>query len=133
MMKELKIDNNVCFMCGEFFNRPKDKKTVNHGIPKMLKSKYNILFNLHESCHKILNKTYVVQQSKPKIPVNINKLRTKAIRLVKQKDAMEEIVMEIFGLIESDLKDYKSPDEPKNKMKTVKRVLKEKGWNTGGQ
>lgn len=108
MMKEIKIDNTVCFMCGELFNKPRDKKTVNHGLPQCLKSKYNVLFNLHESCHRQLNSLYAVQQKKPKIPVNINKLKTKAIRLVKQKEALENTIMEVYELINSDLEEYKS-------------------------
>ena len=81
MLKEIRIDNGICFMCELTFDNSEAgkktgmNKTMNHSIPKTLKPKLNVLIPLHGKCHKKLNALYRSTQSKSMIP-SIPKLKT---------------------------------------------------------
>jgi len=66
-IKNIKIDNGVCFSCGEEFESVGPlKKTMHHCLPSLINPKFNVLIPLHKVCHEELNKLYV--HSVPKQP-----------------------------------------------------------------
>ena len=111
IMREIKIDNGICFHCGKGFTSVRDKKTINHALPQCLKPKFNVLFPMHESCHKELNSLYAGQQKKPKVPVNLNNFRLKLNKLVKVKDNMEKNLMELIGKVDEDIENIKDSNK----------------------
>lgn len=80
MIKEIKIDNGICFKCGKSFdNSPKGfesgiNKTDHHSIPKVMKPKFNVTVPLHDKCHKELNNLYAKSQKKVK-PIGLPMLK----------------------------------------------------------
>ena len=64
----IKIDNGICFKCGETFELKGDKrKTEHHCIPKCLKPIFNVIVPLHKKCHEELNALYTISQPKSKV------------------------------------------------------------------
>ena len=110
-IREIRIENNICFLCGKPFSSVRDKKTMNHAIPQCLKPKFNVVFPMHESCHKELNSLYAGQQKKPKVPVNLNNFRLKLNKLMKVKDNMEKTLAELIGKVDEDIENIKNPNK----------------------
>jgi hypothetical protein len=103
----IKLDSvpSICFMCGKTFEGTSPSnpmsKTLNHGIPKMLKPVKNVIFPLHLECHKKLNAIYKVQERKKLIPMELNQAKMKLISAIKAKEEMDTKLMEAYGEIES--------------------------------
>lgn len=106
-IKQLKLDTvpSICWMCGKTFEGggPKNpmSKTLNHGIPKMLKPVKNVIFPLHLECHRKLNASYNLQEKRMKVPMELNQAKMKLMSAIKSKDDLDEKLMEVYAEIEN--------------------------------
>lgn len=60
-VENVSVNFKLCPMCGGNFDLDatgNKKRTINHGIPKFLKPKHNVLFPLCKECHQSLNSYY---------------------------------------------------------------------------
>ena len=113
MIRVIKLDIGVCFLCGKLFTTNKLtqtdplSRTTNHGLPKTLKPKFNILFPLHLECHKKLNELYSSTQKKPVEIKKLNYLKSKIESLSGMSDRFDGKVKMMLKQINEDLERIK--------------------------
>lgn len=109
-VKNIRIDIGFCPMCGQPFTKEdKDvklhpmKKTINHGIPRTLNPKYNILFPLHLKCHEKLNDLYVNNHKTNPKTKGLNYLKSRVESLKGMSCRFDKKFTEILKQINEDL------------------------------
>lgn len=112
-IKVIKLDVGLCFLCGKLFSTNKEtqtdplSKTINHGLPKALKPKFNVNFPLHLECHKKLNEIYVSTQRKPIEKKRLNYLKSRVEGLAGLSDKFDNRVKLILKQINEDFNKIK--------------------------
>ena len=109
IVKNITIGIGFCFMCGKLFTKGISNqsdplsKTMNHGIPKSLKPKFNVLFPLHLECHKKINELYISTQKRPVEMKKLNYLKSRVESLSGMSDRFDNKVKGILKQINEDL------------------------------
>ena len=112
-IKIVKVDvDGLCLLCGKPFTGTKDQKdpsskTTNHGLPKTLKPKINIVFPLHLECHKKLNALYHSTLVKPVEKKQLNYLKSRIESLSGMSDRFDGKVKIMLKQINEDLEKMK--------------------------
>lgn len=97
-IKEFKIDNGICFKCGNTFN-DKEDKTMHHSIPQSMSPEFNVLIPLCRKCHREINKLLVSQIPKvrpsPQLSTFSNRLEGLKGSLIRYQTKLDKVMNEV--------------------------------------
>ena len=113
-IKTIKIDNGVCFSCGEEFEPTGPlMRTLHHCLPKLIDPKFNVIVPLHKVCHQELNSIYAHSKAKPPEAFGLSafkRTQNSVQGLVGHSEAFSKKIQKVADAITKDIEKRESKD-----------------------